>query len=127
MAHDETMQALLASFNNPEHARRYGDGPRRFIPGFADLHRMTAILLAERASDDVRILVRGADGGWGRQMTHDSGAFIGDAQVGVAWRRGVAMPAVVRPGAGWRRTLSRADGRWRRPRRAVRDSRGDGR
>ncbi len=63
MAHDETMQALLASFNNPEHARRYGDGPRRFIPGFADLHRMTAILLAERASDDARILVLGAGGG----------------------------------------------------------------
>ena len=31
--------------------------------------------------------IRGADG-WGRQMTHDSGSFIGDAQVGVAWRQG---------------------------------------
>ena len=63
MANDEMMQALLASFNNPEHARRYGDGPHRFIPGFADLHRMTAILLAERAPDDARILVLGAGGG----------------------------------------------------------------
>lgn len=32
---------------------------------------------------------RGLDGGWDRQgVTHDSGAFIGDAQVGVAWRQG---------------------------------------
>ena len=33
--------------------------------------------------------LRGEDGGWTRAgMSHDSGAFIGDAQVGVAWRRG---------------------------------------
>lgn len=63
MANDATMSALLAAFNNPEHARRYGDGPHRFIPGFADLHRMTAILLAERIPDDARILVLGAGGG----------------------------------------------------------------
>lgn len=63
MANDPMMQTLLASFNDPEHARRYGDGPQRFIPGFADLHRMTAILLAERASEDARILVLGAGGG----------------------------------------------------------------
>lgn len=30
---------------------------------------------------------RGMDG-WNRQLSHDSGSFIGDAQVGVAWRRG---------------------------------------
>ncbi|HHK3132001.1 TPA: methyltransferase domain-containing protein [Pseudomonas aeruginosa] len=63
MANDPMMQTLLASFNDPEHARRYGDGPQRFIPGFADLHRMTAILLAERAAEDARILVLGAGGG----------------------------------------------------------------
>ncbi|MBX3482949.1 MAG: class I SAM-dependent methyltransferase [Phenylobacterium sp.] len=57
------MQALLAAFNDPEHASRYGDGPHRFIPGFADLHRMTAILLAERAPEDAGILVLGAGGG----------------------------------------------------------------
>ncbi len=81
MAHDETMQALLASFNNPEHARRYGDGPRRFIPGFADLHRMTAILLAERASDDARILVLGAGGGLELRAWAD--AHLGWTFVGV--------------------------------------------
>jgi tRNA (cmo5U34)-methyltransferase len=63
MPPDETMQALLASFKNPDHARRYGDGPRRFLPGFDDLHRMTAILLAERAAPDARVLVLGAGGG----------------------------------------------------------------
>jgi len=41
------MRALLASFDDPDHARRYGEGPQRFVPGIADLHRMTAILLAE--------------------------------------------------------------------------------
>jgi tRNA (cmo5U34)-methyltransferase len=63
MPHDETMQALLASFSDPEHARRYSEGPLRFIPGFADLHRMVTILLAERAPEDARILVLGAGGG----------------------------------------------------------------
>jgi tRNA (cmo5U34)-methyltransferase len=63
MPHNETMQALLASFNDPEHAKRYGDGPQRFVPGADDLNRMTAILLAERAPDDARVLVLGAGGG----------------------------------------------------------------
>lgn len=63
MPSDITMQAMLAAFDDPEHARRYGDGPHRYIPGFADLHRMTAILLAERAPEDARILVLGAGGG----------------------------------------------------------------
>ncbi len=32
---------------------------------------------------------RGMDGGWDRQgITHDTGSYIGDAQVGVAWRQG---------------------------------------
>ncbi|WP_167092665.1 class I SAM-dependent methyltransferase [Parvibaculum indicum] len=35
----------------------------RFVPGLADMHRMTAILLAERAPQDARILVLGAGGG----------------------------------------------------------------
>ncbi len=63
MPDDQMMQALLASFSDPEHARRYGEGPQRFIPGFADLHRMTAILLAERASHHAHVLVLGAGGG----------------------------------------------------------------
>lgn len=63
MPHDVTMQSLLASFNDPEHAKRYGDGPRRFVPGFTDLHRMTTIALAERAPRNASVLVLGAGGG----------------------------------------------------------------
>ena len=32
------MRTMLASFKDPETARRYGDGPRRFMPGMDDLH-----------------------------------------------------------------------------------------
>ncbi len=42
---------------------RYAAGPPRLVPGFADLHRMTAILLAERAPEQARVLVVGAGGG----------------------------------------------------------------
>src|SRR5204862_3324961 len=37
--------------------------PQRLLPGFADLHRMTTILLAEHAPKDARVLVLGAGGG----------------------------------------------------------------
>ena len=57
------MSALLAPFSNPEAVARYADGPPRFLPGFADLHRMSAILLAERAQENARVLVLGAGGG----------------------------------------------------------------
>lgn len=63
MPPDEAMQSLLASFNNPEAVKHYGDGPQRAVPGFADLHRMTAILLAERVPEVARVLVLGAGGG----------------------------------------------------------------
>jgi tRNA (cmo5U34)-methyltransferase len=63
MPNDDQMRTMLASFKDPETARRYGDGPRRFMPGMDDLHRMTAILLAERAPEDGRVLVLGAGGG----------------------------------------------------------------
>jgi len=36
MAHDNAMQAILASFNDPDHAKRYKDGPQRFVAGMAD-------------------------------------------------------------------------------------------
>jgi len=63
MPHDPAMQSLLASFNSSQAAKHYGDGPRRAVPGFADLHRMTRILLAERAAPDAHVLVLGAGGG----------------------------------------------------------------
>lgn len=54
---------FMAAFSNPETVAKYADGPRRFVPGFADLHRMTAILLAEHAPRDAKVLVLGAGGG----------------------------------------------------------------
>jgi len=50
-------------YSDPDVVARYADGPPRLVPGFADLHRMTAILLAERAPERARILVVGAGGG----------------------------------------------------------------
>ena len=53
----------LAPFSDPEAAARYAETPARLTPGLADLQRMTALLMAERAPDDGRILVLGAGGG----------------------------------------------------------------
>src|ERR1041384_5480746 len=52
----------LPSFD-PDAVARYAEGPHRLVPGFADLQRMTALLLAERAPEDARVLVGGAGGG----------------------------------------------------------------
>lgn len=41
----------------------YADRTARLVPGLADLHRMTGLLLAERLGKTARILVLGAGGG----------------------------------------------------------------
>jgi tRNA (cmo5U34)-methyltransferase len=41
----------------------YAEGPPRQVPGFASLHRMVSLLLAERVPTDGRVLVLGAGGG----------------------------------------------------------------
>ena len=53
----------MSSFFSEQAAASYLDGPPRQVPGYAGLLRMTAILLAERAPADGRILVLGAGGG----------------------------------------------------------------
>ncbi len=50
-------------FSDPQAVARYAEAPPRIVPGFADLHRMSMLLLAERAPDDARVLVLGAGGG----------------------------------------------------------------
>ncbi|HEV2514193.1 MAG TPA: class I SAM-dependent methyltransferase [Devosia sp.] len=45
------------------HGRGYLDGPPRQVPGFASLHRMIEMLLAERVPPEGRVLVLGAGGG----------------------------------------------------------------
>ncbi|WP_426426413.1 class I SAM-dependent methyltransferase [Bradyrhizobium genosp. A] len=42
---------------------KYTEGPPRFVPGYNAMLSMAAILLAERATDDARVLVLGAGGG----------------------------------------------------------------
>lgn len=48
---------------NAAHAAYYVEGPPRQVPGFASLHRMTSMLLAERVPANGRVLVLGAGGG----------------------------------------------------------------
>lgn len=50
-------------FSDPAAVARYAQGPTRIVPGYATLHRMVEILLAERAPPSARILVIGAGGG----------------------------------------------------------------
>ena len=57
------MNANLAPFLDPALVVSYAEETPKKVPGFADLHRMTAILLAEQAPDDGQILVVGAGGG----------------------------------------------------------------
>ncbi len=54
---------FLAAFEDPEHVARYAEGPRRFTPGYRDLHKMTSVLLSERTSAEACVLVHGAGGG----------------------------------------------------------------
>jgi tRNA (cmo5U34)-methyltransferase len=73
-------QHFIRAFSNPEAIANYADGPRRFVPGFEALHRMTAILLGERAPDDARVLVLGAGGGLELKalaLAHPGWTFVG--------------------------------------------------
>ena len=74
------MSELLAPFSDPEAVARYAEGPPRFVPGFADLHRMAAILLAEHVPDAAEILVLGAGGGLELKslaQAHAGWSFVG--------------------------------------------------
>jgi tRNA (cmo5U34)-methyltransferase len=50
-------------FSNAQAVARYAENPPRVVPGFADLQRMTTLLLEEHAPEDASILVLGAGGG----------------------------------------------------------------
>ncbi|MBX3167562.1 MAG: class I SAM-dependent methyltransferase [Candidatus Eremiobacteraeota bacterium] len=53
------------NFEDPEFLKLYdAGGAKLFIPGYAALHRMTVVRLAERVPEDARILVVGAGGGF---------------------------------------------------------------
>lgn len=57
------MSAQDFFFADPALAARYVDGPPRFVPGHQDMLRMAAMLLAEDAPADAKVLVLGAGGG----------------------------------------------------------------
>lgn len=57
------LEPWLKNFSDPEMVARYAEGPLRFVPGLDALHRMTSLLLAERAPSDANVLVLGAGGG----------------------------------------------------------------
>lgn len=59
----EMTRQMIANFNDPAAVAQYTEGPVRFVPAYAELHRMTAILLGERAPADASVLVLGAGGG----------------------------------------------------------------
>ena len=50
-------------FTDPAAIARYAEGPRRNVPGYDSLLRMSRILLAERVPAHGRVLVVGAGGG----------------------------------------------------------------
>lgn len=50
-------------FTDPQAVASYADGPRRNVPGWADMLRMADILVAERVPAGARVLVIGAGGG----------------------------------------------------------------
>jgi|GEM_PF-24300 len=58
MTHQHT-----SPFTDPAAVARYAEGPRRNVPGYDSLLRMSRILLAEHVPADGRVLVVGAGGG----------------------------------------------------------------
>ena len=59
----EAPNDFLQLFADRDRVADYAKGPRRFTPGLDALHRMTAILLAERMRHTGHLLVLGAGGG----------------------------------------------------------------
>lgn len=57
------MNAPEFAFSDAAAVAGYAERTARLVPGLHDLHRMTALLLAEHARADARIMVLGAGGG----------------------------------------------------------------
>ncbi len=53
----------MSSFTDPKAIAGYAENAIRRVPGLTDIHRMAALLLAERTPANGRILVVGAGGG----------------------------------------------------------------
>lgn len=57
------MQDSKSHFSDPKAISDYATNAARRVPGLADIHRMSALLLAEHTPPDGRVLVVGAGGG----------------------------------------------------------------
>jgi tRNA (cmo5U34)-methyltransferase len=57
------MNGNLTAFMNPAAVAAYGEETPKKVPGLADLHRMSELLLAEQAPGPAHMLVVGAGGG----------------------------------------------------------------
>lgn len=57
------MSNPVTHFSSPVSAQSYAENAKRMVPGLADLHRMTLLLLDEGAPAAARVLVLGAGGG----------------------------------------------------------------
>ncbi len=67
-------------FNDPEQVGRYAENPPRFMPGFWDLHKMTSVLISEKAPANAKVLVLGAGGGLELEAlanAHPNWTFVG--------------------------------------------------
>ena len=67
-------------FHDLKAVAAYAEGPARNVPGWADMVRMTELLLAERVPHDGRVLVVGAGGGLELQrfaQAHAGWRFVG--------------------------------------------------
>ncbi|MCX2862505.1 methyltransferase domain-containing protein [Paucibacter sp. PLA-PC-4] len=53
----------MSSFSDPQALVGYADNATRRVPGLNDMHRMAALLMAERTPPHGRVLVVGAGGG----------------------------------------------------------------
>lgn len=60
---DHSSSHKTASAFTGDAVKSYLEGPPRQVPGFSSLHRMVAMLVAERTPENGRVLVLGAGGG----------------------------------------------------------------
>jgi tRNA (cmo5U34)-methyltransferase len=60
---DNIVTDIQNAFSDPQMVAKYTEGPPRFVPGYNSMLSMAAILLAERAPDDARVLALGAGDG----------------------------------------------------------------
>lgn len=100
------------NFDDPDFVRRYAEGPSKFVPGYAVMHRLVIQLLDERVGSRAHVLVLGAGGGlelsafaaampdWSftgvdpsAQMLAQARRQVGEAEARVTWVEGFITDA----------------------------------